>query len=95
METCSPHAKKMRSGKLDKSEFGEKGGQEDDGGRCARILSGNVSGSEQEDALAKQTENHQQEQTEIKHEIQAVNRHPNEGAGEFQVSVLCQGEARV
>ena len=39
------------------------------------------------DALAQQTENHQQEQTGIKDEIKAVHRHHNEGAGEFQVGV--------
>ena len=44
-------------------------------------LSGNVSGIEEEDALAQQTENHQQEQTEVKDEIKAVHRHHNEGAG--------------
>ena len=44
----------------------------------------NVSGSEQEDALAQKTENHQQQQTEIKDEIKAVHRHHDEGEGEFQ-----------
>ena len=52
----------------------------------------NVSGSEQEDALAQKTENHQQQQTEIKDEIKAVHRHHNEGAGKFQVGVSCQRE---
>ena len=52
----------------------------------------NVSGSEQEDALAQKTENHQQQQTEIKDEIKAVHRHHNEGAREFQVGVSCQSE---
>ena len=55
-------------------------------------MPGNVSGSEQEDALAQKTENHQQQQTEIKDEIKAVHRHHNEGAGESQVGVSCQGE---
>ena len=31
-------------------------GEEDDGGRCARTLPDNVSGSEKEDALVQQTE---------------------------------------
>ena len=57
---------------------------EDDGGGCARTLSDNVSGSEQEDALA--------QQTEVKDEIKAVHLHHNEGAGEFQVGVSCQSE---
>ena len=52
----------------------------------------NVSGSEQEDALAQKTENHQQQQTEIKDVIEAVHRHHNEGAGKFQVGVSCQRE---
>ena len=66
--------------------------EEDDGGGCARTLPDNVSGSEQEDALAQKTENHQQQQTEIKDEIKVVHRHHNEGAGEFQVGVSCQRE---
>ena len=44
----------------------------------------NVSGSEQEDALA--------QQTEIKDEIEAVHRQHDEGEGEFQVGVSCQRE---
>ena len=50
----------------------------------------NVSGSEQEDALAQKTENHQQQQTEIKDVIKAVHRRHNEGAGKFRVGVSCQ-----
>ena len=66
--------------------------EEDDGGRCARTVLDNVRGSEPVDALAQKTENHQQQQTEIKDEIKAVHRHHNEGAGEFQVGVSCQRE---
>ena len=66
--------------------------EEDDGGGCARTLPDNVSGSEQEDALALRTENHQQQQTESKDEIKAVHRHHNEGEGKFQVGVSCQRE---
>ena len=66
--------------------------EEDDGGGCARTLLDNVSGSEQEDALAQKTENHQQQQTEIKDVIKAVHRRLNEGAGKFQVGVSCQRE---
>ena len=66
--------------------------EENDGDRCARTLPDNVSGSVQEDALAQKTDNHQQQQTEIKDEIKAVHRHHNEGAGEFQVVVSCQRE---
>ena len=60
------------------SDFGEdceKWSEEDDGGRCARTLPDDISGSEQEDALAWQTE--------IKDEIKAVHRHHDEGEGKF------------
>ena len=46
-------------------------GEEDDGRRFARTLPDNVSGSDQEDAVA--------QQTEIKDEIEAVHRHHDEG----------------
>ena len=49
------------------------GVKKDDGGRCATTLPVNVSGSEQEDALARQTE--------IKDDIKAVHRHHDEGEG--------------
>ena len=55
--------------------------EEDDGGRCVRALPDNASGSEQVDALAQKTGNHQQQQTEINVEIKAVHRHHNEEAG--------------
>ena len=57
---------------------------EDNGGRCARTLPDSVSSSEQEDALA--------QQTEIKDEIKAAHRHHDEGEGKFQVGVSCQRE---
>ena len=50
-----------------------------------RTLPDNVSGSDKEYALAQKTENHQQQQTEIKDEIKAVLRHHDEGEGEFQI----------
>ena len=52
--------------KLDKSECGEKCREDFDGGRCTLRLSDKVNGSDQEDALAQQTENRQQELCQIK-----------------------------
>ena len=60
-----------------------------------RTLLGNVSGSEQEDALAQNTENHQQQQTEIKDVIKAVHRHHNEGAGNSKLECRVKKKSKL
>ena len=70
-------------------EFGEKFVSSEEK-KWRRKCKKNVSGSEQEDALAQKTGNHQQQQIVINVVFEVVHRHHNEKAGKFKVGASCQ-----